>query len=373
MWCVLISQRILCLCLLLSVLSGCNEPPLTSAPTETSVSEATLLLPTVRLMWVNSYADDNSWSLEIRRGIEDVLTRAGYVDNDGSLIWKSVAMNVPSGMPLPGLYPLADAVIAEIQTFQPDVVIVSDDEAARTIIPRYPDLDLPFVFCGLNSDPQEGDLIRYNVTGVLEVLHPIQNLAIARAFVPPSESNNYIILSDASTSGNINAWKVYETLRAYEPDAVSPAFWVTGQWELWQKIVLDTADYDFILLISSNFVWDSRGHYVEQAELMAWMLENSAVPVFAMSETAVRSGAVAGLVAPGYDQGAAAAEVALRIAQGSHPASIRTAIPAHNTLVMNLAAAANWRLPIPVAFPLVAHVYTALPHSGGPAVQQGGH
>jgi len=206
---------------------------------------------------------------------------------------------------------------------------------------------------------------------VLEGLHPMQNLAIARAFM--GESSTFLILSDASTSGRIRAERAYQTMRAEEPNTPFPGFAVTSQWERWQDATLSAKKYDFILLAASDFVWDDRGHRIEQTELMAWMLEYSPVPVFAMSETAVRSGAVAGLVAPGYDQGRMAAEVALRMVQGVHPTSIRFAVPARNTLVMNLAAASNWNLPIPVSFPLVAHVYTTLPNSGGYAAQQGGH
>ena len=361
-------RLLLGLSVLLGVLSSCAR----SLP-DTAVPVKTPLVPSrpLRLMWINSYAEDNYWSMEIRQGIHDVLTREGYVVETGTLIWQVVMMDVPQYSSLLELYPLADAIIEDIQAFEPDVVLVSDDEAAQTIIPRYSDANLPFVFCGLSSDPQSSDLIRSNVAGVLERLHPVQNLAIARAFV--GGTGNYVILSDASTSGNFDAWEVYTALRAYEPEAENPGFWVTNHWELWQDIVLDSGDYDFILLINSNFVWDTGNQYVSQADLMAWMLENAPVPVFAMSQTAVREGAVAGLVPSGYSQGAIAAENVLRIVRGAHPTSIRTGASADNILVMNLAAASNWGLPIPVSFPLVARVYGALPpdlgrysgHQGG--------
>ncbi|MEZ5583256.1 MAG: ABC transporter substrate binding protein [Candidatus Competibacteraceae bacterium] len=59
---------------------------------------------------------------------------------------------------------------ATIEEFQPDVVIASDDNAAKYLImPYYRDADLPFVFCGVNWDASVYGFPYKNVTGMIEV------------------------------------------------------------------------------------------------------------------------------------------------------------------------------------------------------------
>ncbi len=348
---------------LLWALTACvGSPEAGSVPTPTSAP----LRPTqtIRLVWVSSYHNRDPWTLQIQTGILETLARNGYSLAEGTLEWKPIYMDVTQSPLASDMTPVADLVIARVQAFNPTVVIVSDDEAIRTVIPRYPDARLPFVYCGLNSDPQEYDLVRPNVTGVLEVVRPEQNLEIARAFV--GGSGRYLILSDASVSGKIMARNIYQTLKAYRPES-PPAFRVTSEWEVWQNVVLQAGNYDFILLTSVSYAQDSEGNDMDQATLLAWMLENSPVPFFAVSSEAIRHGAVAGLTPSGYAQGARAAELTLRIVQGTSPAAIPVDASGRSALLMNLAAARKWELPIPVTFPLVAEVYRVLPSSTLPA------
>lgn len=324
---------------------------------------------TLRLAWISSYPASDPWTLQIQSGMLETLARSGYSRAEGTLVWEPIAMNGVYTSEA-ALLPLADAAIAQAQAFRPDLVIVSDDEAIHTVIPRYPDAQVPFVYCGLNGDPQTYAIVRPNVTGVLEVLRPEQNLEIARAFV--AGTGRYAVLSDASFSGAMMAEGVYETLAARHPDA-PPALWVTARWAEWQTAVRQAAAYDFILLVSANYVLDSEDNVMDQATLLAWTVENAPVPVFAMSREAVRYGAVAGLAPAGYAQGARAAELALHIVQGTSPAVIPVDAAGQSMLLMNLAAARRWDLAIPVTFPLLAEVYQALPAARGGTAPGGAH
>lgn len=57
-----------------------------------------------------------------------------------------------------------------IDRFQPDVVILSDDNAAKFLLkPYFRNADLPFVFCGINWDASVYGLPYKNTTGMIEV------------------------------------------------------------------------------------------------------------------------------------------------------------------------------------------------------------
>ena len=106
---------------------------------------------------------------------------------------------------------------------------------------------------------------------------------------------------------------------------------------------------------------DAEGEVVSTDELMAWMVENVSIPIFSLYNEVVVNGAVGGLVMSEEDQGEAAGQMMVRIAQGAHPSSVSERLSAKNLLAINLAAARRWNLPIPIAFPLAGRVYRELP------------
>ncbi|MES9937840.1 MAG: hypothetical protein ABW153_15445 [Sedimenticola sp.] len=63
-----------------------------------------------------------------------------------------------------------------VMEWKPDVVIASDDNAARYVIQaHFKDSPIPFVFCGVNWTAEEYGFPYSNVTGIIEVapLHPM--------------------------------------------------------------------------------------------------------------------------------------------------------------------------------------------------------
>ncbi len=347
------------LILLLGLLVACGVKPTATG----SDSELTAAPPSpLRLLWISSYAADDVQSIQVQSGIVEALAAHGYTMVDGTLEWEIVYLDLKPYAAVADLLLKATAATAAIQDFKPDVVIVSDDEAIRGVISPSSNPNQLFVYCGLSGDPREYKIVRPNVVGVSESSSPLQTLEIARAFVPAAKS--YMILSDNSLPSKDMTLKVYQDLTQHYPDMLA-SFWITENWLVWQETVLKANAVDFILLVSSNYVWDNQGGYVEQEELMSWMLENAPVPVFSMSDLAVVNGAVAGLVSGGYDQGWAAGQIVVRIARGAHPSSIQADTFVRNRLVMNLAAARHWNLSIPIAFPLAAHVYRTLPEKQG--------
>ncbi len=68
-----------------------------------------------------------------------------------------------------------------IDSWQPDVVIASDDNASKYLIaPYYKGGDLPFVFCGLNWDASVYGFPAKNVTGMVEVAQIPQLLEVLK-------------------------------------------------------------------------------------------------------------------------------------------------------------------------------------------------
>lgn len=333
-------------------------------PSPTQPPQAVPVRTTLRLFVVDSYTEDDFWSQQVRTGILETLARAGYTTIDGTLELETFYMDMRHVSAIEDVKPAALRAVERLADFEPDIVIVSGEEATRTVIPLYFDPTLPFVFCGFIGDPSSFGLNLPNVTGVVEALHPVQTVAMAYAFV--EDAQRYLLLSDGSVSGRARALSTYLDLGQSEYGVSTFSFKTVREWSDWRKTVLTAGeDVDFILLASYQGVVDDTGSLVAERDVIAWMLAYSPVPVFALSNHAVVNGAVGGLVSYGYEEGVSVGNIVLRLAAGEKPADIPIRGPERNLLAVNLASTRRWNLRIPITFPIAARIYGALPAAQG--------
>lgn len=116
-----------------------------------------------KILHIASYHVGYAWTDGVNQSIEAVLKDKGI---DYKVFYMDAKRNPAEE------WKKAEALKAKtlIEEFKPDVVITSDDDAAKyLIVPYYKDVDLPFVFCGLNWDASTYGFPYKNVTGMLEV------------------------------------------------------------------------------------------------------------------------------------------------------------------------------------------------------------
>ncbi len=100
-----------------------------------------------RILYVNSYHQGYLWSDDITQGVNSVLD--GRKDVELKIIYMDTKRNMSEDFKKAA----ALEVKSLIESWKPDVVIASDDNASKYLIaPYYKGADLPFVFCGLNWD-----------------------------------------------------------------------------------------------------------------------------------------------------------------------------------------------------------------------------
>lgn len=116
-----------------------------------------------KILWVDSYHQAYEWTAGIEQGILRVLQNSGV---ELRIVRMDSKRRSSEGE-------IRDAAIrakAEIATFQPDVVIASDDNAVKyLVVPYLKNTDLPVVFSGVNWDASLYGLPARNVTGMIEV------------------------------------------------------------------------------------------------------------------------------------------------------------------------------------------------------------
>jgi len=122
-----------------------------------------------KILWVDSYHEGYAWTAGIERGIRQVL-------DGGGVELRIERMNTKWNVDEDFRKQAALKAKKAIEEFRPDVVIASDDNAAKyLIVPYLKNTDLPVVFCGINWDASPYGFPCRNVTGMLEI-EPVATL-----------------------------------------------------------------------------------------------------------------------------------------------------------------------------------------------------
>lgn len=117
-----------------------------------------------RVFYINSYHKGFPAGDKTFAAIKDVFAGRG-------IVFDYLEMDTKRNPDETFIKKAADQANQAIKNFKPDVVIISDDNAAKYLLePYYKDSDIPFVFCCVNWDASVYGLPYSNATGMIEVV-----------------------------------------------------------------------------------------------------------------------------------------------------------------------------------------------------------
>jgi len=120
------------------------------------------LLAAGKCLYVSSYHQGYAWSDGVEQGLRKVL--AGHCDI------RQIDMDTKRNKDPGYIQSMVESIRQQIDSWRPNVVITSDDNAAKYLIkPYYKDASTPFVFSGVNWTAKEYGFPYSNVTGIIEV------------------------------------------------------------------------------------------------------------------------------------------------------------------------------------------------------------
>lgn len=208
-----------------------------------------------------------------------------------------------------------------IDSWQPDLVYASDDEAQEYVTRHYAGGSIPLVFSGVNLSPQEyGFTQSLNVTGVLEIEHFVESAALFHRIVPGA-TKVAVVFDDAPI------WEAVAKrmqARTGEIPAINFVAWDTiGTFADYKdKIKEYEATVDGICLVGIFNFKDESGNNVPYREVQRWTAENSRLPDFSFWIDRASFGTLCVVSVSGYEQGLAAGRIAREIlVDGKSPAS----------------------------------------------------
>jgi len=268
-----------------------------------------------KILYIDSYHAGYPWSDGITKGVRTVL--------DGKNIeLKIVRMDTKRNTSKNFIRQAAMKAKMEIEKFQPDVVIASDDNASKYLIkPFFKDAGLPFVFCGINWDASMYGYPYKNVTGMIEVASVPELLK----YLKPYAKGNRIayIAADVSTARKEGMYyrKLYK-LNMTEKYVSGFSDWVNAL-----KSIQKNCD---ILIIGNNAGINDWN----DAEAKNVILTETKVPSGTLYDF-MAAYALIGYVKVPEEQGEWAAESALKILKGTDVASIPITSNKKGDLIIN--------------------------------------
>jgi ABC-type uncharacterized transport system substrate-binding protein len=322
---------------------GCSSGDSSSAqiaPTDSPPSEQA-----IRILIVHSFGPEVQWVQQINAGITQELAEYGYSTEIGNLQLKSYYMNVQRAATEGELDRMGRGARAYIDRNTFDVIFAVDDEAILRVISLVDPSETPYVFVGLDSEPESYGLTdRENVAGVLERIHLNETLAWLLRVKP--DADQITVLADSESQRTKFGYNVRLALN--QSPFVRSSIHIVESFSEWQTVVEDAAGSDFLVIGPYQSLVDDEDSPVLQSDVIAWTLEHSVPPVVGFWEYTVANGALGGTVISAETQAEVAVEKAIRILNGESPREVGIDAPGRGKLMLNTTAIDRWKVTIPL-------------------------
>jgi len=195
--------------------------------------------------YVSSYHKGYAWSDGVERGLRSVL--------QGQCDIMQFDMDSKRNRSEPYIRQKAEEIAAEIKKIKPDVLIVSDDNAAKyLVVPYFNGSELPVVFCGINWTVDEYNFSSLNVTGMVEVA-PVRPLLRWAKKLKKGTSGRYIGAATLTEEKNFAQVEKEAIALGIKLERV-----LVDNQNAWQSAFEKTDQVDFIYIGSSSGIqgWD---------------------------------------------------------------------------------------------------------------------
>lgn len=277
-----------------------------------------------RVLYVNSYHKGLTWSDGIEKGIMSVLDKTGVT-------YESFEMDTKRNSDENFKLQVAQKVKAYIDTFDPDVVIASDDNAFKYVIAEYyKDAQLPFVFCGVNWDVGVYGGPYINTAGMEEVVLLDKSVNEVLPYAN-GESIGYLTEDTLSEHSNADNIVDYVGLELSEIQYVSSL-------EEWKTAYVDMQQRVDVVIIGVMESYLDRQDQSQMEELVDFVMNNTTVPTVTEHSWMVEFALLAyGKIAE--EQGEWSANAALEILGGKSPSDVGVVKNQKGDLTINLALA----------------------------------
>jgi len=311
-----------------------------------------------KVLIVHSYDEDWSWDINTEKGIIDGFEDKGYILNMDYTL-QTFYMDTKKTYVTPEqIEERAEQTIDIIEDFKPDIVFVNDDNALKYVAVPYsidnPDKKLPFIFSGINTDPEKYDGIDslekpgHAVTGALERFPYYQAFSLAKRIFP--NATKIVLFADHSSSSNflVNAFneRYLEAINNSPLEVIDVVQMSTFQ--EWKESVEEYQNKtDFLGILTYHQLKDKEGNVTSPSEVVEWTINNSNLPEIGFLQFHAEDGFWSAVGISAYKTGKYIGRIGGDILNGKDPANISIIDPNLVDVVFNLARSKMLGIDIP--------------------------
>ncbi len=308
-----------------------------------------------RIFVVSSYHKEYLWSQSTQRGLSEAMLNYGYLDDrqqievfaaedaveSSKAVIKKAWMDTKRRNSALNIANATHRIMQAIEEFQPDLVLLGDDNAANYIGNQLLDTETPVVFWGINGLPLKYGLVEsmdapgHNVTGVWQTGYHKESLEFLHALVPSART--FAILACDSVTARPNIKQIQALARSGQLPLELVDVVVTNSFSEFQTRVMELAEsVDAFFMLNHDTFRDDDGNHVDMLTVGRWYLENVDKPEASHEDQFVREGMLLTANDSGYNQSYKAFEMAYDILeQGLNPSRMRTVTPRRGPLMIN--------------------------------------
>jgi hypothetical protein len=271
-----------------------------------------------RVFILHSYDDQYPWTHSINEAIKSVL---------GSTQVHSMTFYMDTKRHPSEAEKFAAAQMAKLQIdkFKPDVVITSDDDAVKYVLmPYYKNSTIPFVFCAVNWDASIYGLPYENATGILEI-ELIGEIVKNLQEHAKGKRIGYLALDGFSERRLSENFGRYSLGKPIDKNYLSTTF---SEWK--EHFLKAQQEVDVLLLMNPKGIKD-----FDMQQAQSFVEANIKIPL-GSSVLWMAQMSLLGIILRPEEQGAWAAQAALKILDGQLPNNIPIARNREGTLFINM-------------------------------------
>ncbi|WP_027723306.1 ABC transporter substrate-binding protein [Maridesulfovibrio zosterae] len=292
-----------------------------------------------KVLLIESYHSDFFWDIDIVDGLNSVLK--------DSVVMLNFAMDTKR---LPEKDHHKRAVMAwnYYKKTKPDIVILSDDYALKSLGPKFIQTKTPVVFLGINQNPRKYIPLHKNITGVLELL-PFKRMIMSLKGIITKKDPKFLVLFDKSLSAQTILHNTFNSEKSFNIAGIHGDITSTSSFNEWMEAVQNAPKNGYSAVIMGLFYHLYVGNkHVDSSKVLQWTTKNSMVPVFSFWGVSVGKGkAVGGIVMTGKIQGEAAGMIVKRILNGEKVESINPIAPNQGTIIFSRHELNRWKINLP--------------------------
>jgi signal transduction histidine kinase len=270
--------------------------------------------PRKRVLVLHSYYQGYKWTDDENRGIESILKPA--IGTNNLYIEYMDTKKIFGDLYSQRLY---EVYKLKYRNFKFDSIIVTDNNAFDFIRKYHNDLfpGTPVVFCGVNYFDEYHIKAQTFITGINEENDLKACVEMMLKLHP--KTKQIVFINEWTTTGQ-GVHKAFLKIIPYFQGLVQFSLLEDVKIEeLLDQLVSLSEDS---LVLYTAFSRDKSGKLFDYDEIVSLIASRCKVPIYTTNEFNLGLGVVGGIVVHGYDQGEAAAKMALRILRGEKPEDI---------------------------------------------------